>query len=72
MLQCIRAANRLPTYRVLSTNGNQDSHPTSGFFWSTLDTSETALMATPSCHILPTNQETLSYRPFNIRPHSIP
>ncbi|GFX47045.1 hypothetical protein TNCV_316671 [Trichonephila clavipes] len=62
MFQCIRLANRVPTYRVFSTNGNQDPHPTSGVFPPTSDASETAPMTTPTCHILPTNQETLSHK----------
>ncbi|GFW37719.1 hypothetical protein TNCV_4629241 [Trichonephila clavipes] len=62
MFQCITAANRLPNHRVLSTNGNQDFHPTLGIFPPTLDASETAPMTTLPCHILPTNQDTLSHK----------
>ncbi|GFU41532.1 hypothetical protein TNCV_2792571 [Trichonephila clavipes] len=62
MFQSIRIANRVPTHRVLSTNGNQDSHPTSGFFPPTSDVSETSFTTTPPCHILSTNQETLSHK----------
>ncbi|GFS95125.1 hypothetical protein TNCV_2704791 [Trichonephila clavipes] len=70
MFQRISAANRVSAVRVLSTNDNKDSHPTSGLFQPTPHTSETAHIAMPPCHILPTNQKTLLSRPIHIRPHS--
>ncbi|GFX03333.1 hypothetical protein TNCV_3555611 [Trichonephila clavipes] len=58
MFQGVRAANKLPSHRVLSTNGNQGSHPTSGFFLPTSDGSKTAPVTMLLYHMLPTNQET--------------
>ncbi|GFV07827.1 hypothetical protein TNCV_305751 [Trichonephila clavipes] len=60
MFQSIRAANRVLTHRVFSTNDNLDSHPTSGVFPPTSDAYEIVPMTTPPCQIFPTNQETLS------------
>ncbi|GFV80351.1 hypothetical protein TNCV_4178731 [Trichonephila clavipes] len=55
------AANRVPDHGVLSTNDVKDSNPTSGLFPPTSDTSKTLSVTTPSCHIPPTNEETLSH-----------
>ncbi|GFT74607.1 hypothetical protein TNCV_3776311 [Trichonephila clavipes] len=62
MFQCIRAANRGPTHQVFSANDNQDYHPTIGVFQSTSNTSETATLTTPPCHILPTNQDSPNHK----------
>ncbi|GFS97310.1 hypothetical protein TNCV_1824711 [Trichonephila clavipes] len=62
MFQCIRAANRVPTLRVLSANDNQDYQPTATCFPPTSEASETAPKTTPPCHILLTNKETLSHK----------
>ncbi|GFX51826.1 hypothetical protein TNCV_5015281 [Trichonephila clavipes] len=58
MLKRIRAANRVPTLRVPSDNGNHDNKPFPRVFPPTSYASETVPITTPPCHILPTNQET--------------
>ncbi|GFX33252.1 hypothetical protein TNCV_1796251 [Trichonephila clavipes] len=70
MFQCIRAANRVPTLRVLSANGNQDYQPTATRFPPTSDAFEAAPKTKPPCHILLTNQETLSHKGTSTSGHN--